>query len=343
MASAWIERGLRGCALMGLATSALLLAEHQRPVSGLCVAGGGCDAARRSALAELGGVPLPVFGLVFFAAVLALSLAARGQRLLVPMAAAGGLGGATLLGVQAFSLGALCPFCVLVDVAAMAVAALALVRHRYGSGPARSTKAWLIHGLVAAALCAGAVGLSELGARQLEASITHSLPPEIAREQKPGLVTIVEFLDFQCPACRAQHGQLKALLAAYRERIHMVYKHLPLPQHRHAEQAAHAHCCAEEAGAGAVMADELFAAKAVDTTDCEAIAARLGLDLAQFRACVASPHIRDRVVADRADASAVNVRGLPTYWIDEERFEGVHDGEVLRASLERALRRRDLR
>jgi len=37
-------------------------------------------------------------------------------------------------------------------------------------------------------------------------------------------------------------------------------------------------------------------------------------------------------------AASVGIRSLPTLWIGQERFEGVHERKVLQASIERALR-----
>jgi hypothetical protein len=34
------------------------------------------------------------------------------------------------------------------------------------------------------------------------------------------------------------------------------------------------------------------------------------------------------------------VRGLPTFWIGDERFEGVHEADSVRASIKRALQQR---
>ena len=70
-------------------------------------------------------------------------------------------------------------------------------------------------------------------------------------------MTLLEFVDFECPACRAQYGEMEKILAGYEGRIDVVFKNLPLPQHRYATDAARAFCCAEEKGQAMPMADRM--------------------------------------------------------------------------------------
>ena len=52
-------------------------------------------------------------------------------------------------------------------------------------------------------------------------------------------VTIVEFSDFQCPACRQAEVAIKQILADYPQEVRLVYRHLPLTQiHQQAMAAA---------------------------------------------------------------------------------------------------------
>ncbi len=53
-------------------------------------------------------------------------------------------------------------------------------------------------------------------------------------------VTIIEYGDFQCPACAFGATSLKASLAKYTDQVRFIYKHLPLPYHPQARPAAHA-------------------------------------------------------------------------------------------------------
>jgi hypothetical protein len=62
------------------------------------------------------------------------------------------------------------------------------------------------------------------------------------------VVTIVEFSDFQCPFCRVAAGKLDSLRDEYPRDVAVVYRHFPVPQHRHAVAAAQASECAGAQG-----------------------------------------------------------------------------------------------
>lgn len=51
-------------------------------------------------------------------------------------------------------------------------------------------------------------------------------------------ITIVEYADFQCPACRMAYQSLNQLKQKYRGKIQFYYKHMPLDFHRMAEPAS---------------------------------------------------------------------------------------------------------
>src|SRR6478609_1380375 len=58
-------------------------------------------------------------------------------------------------------------------------------------------------------------------------------------------LTVVEFGDYQCPACAMAQPTVKQLLSTYSGRVNFVFRHFPLPQHSNAIPAAMA---AEAAG-----------------------------------------------------------------------------------------------
>ena len=51
-------------------------------------------------------------------------------------------------------------------------------------------------------------------------------------------IVIVEFSDFQCPACRYAVGPAKNLIALYGKDVRFIFKHFPLMQHQLAKGAA---------------------------------------------------------------------------------------------------------
>lgn len=127
------RRGLPGWPLAALAAAGFLLSGYLWFGTGgaelrLCPAGSGCQVVQSSRWAFLLGVPLPVYGLVYYGALLVVSGwgtdPARRWQLALPVAAAGSGASLVFLGVQRFVLQTFCSLCVL--SAALSFALLAL-------------------------------------------------------------------------------------------------------------------------------------------------------------------------------------------------------------------------
>src|SRR5580704_72720 len=71
-------------------------------------------------------------------------------------------------------------------------------------------------------------------------------------------VTLVEYADFQCPACAAFHPIVKQLLAEDGSKIYFAYRYFPLPQHANAIVADEAAEAAGMQGKFWDMSDLLF-------------------------------------------------------------------------------------
>ena len=159
----------------------------------------------------------------------------------------------------------------------------------------------------------------------------------------PGHVTIVEFVDFECPFCRKLAPKLDAAIDQARQAqvpVRVVRKMVPLDQHKHAKAAALAWCCADAQGRGDAMAQELFAAApdALTPEGCEQLAVKVGCDRDRYRATLADPQLSERIEGDIADAKAANVRGFLTVFIGTQgRLSGAnHEPADLRLAIDRA-------
>jgi protein-disulfide isomerase/uncharacterized membrane protein len=328
-------------ATVGLGTSALLLYLHLFPGSGACGPEGGCDMVRTSAWSMVAGIPLPWLGVAYFGVLTAALLApALRKRWLLAMLGLGGLAsGVTLLVLQAAVIGALCPYCVVVDACSIGAGlclapALAVPRLRLAGRPV-----------------IGAFGLGAAVPVVLLAIFTTAEPPAVPSGPAPGVIadaqaedraTIVEFIDFECPFCRRQHARMAEVLAGLAGEgeeppVQLVYKHLPLRIHANAREAARFACCAEEQGRGGEMVDALFSRDALSTEACHECASELGLDDAALRECLDSTRPDARLDADAQDARAAAVRRLPTCFVGEQRFEGLQEEATLRAAIEQAM------
>jgi uncharacterized membrane protein/predicted DsbA family dithiol-disulfide isomerase len=318
-------------ALIGLGASIASLVDYLTPAPTFC-AESGCVTVRQSAWASPLGIPLPALGILYFTAMSVLAFWPR-PKLRVALAVIGAAAGIGLIAIQAFSIGAWCKLCLVADPAAI-LSAIAVVA---GAGTIRPT----LPNIAASPIVAGvAVLVLGLYSHRTGATVsTAPLPESVAREQQPGKVTIVEFVDFECPFCRALDKKLTEALERTQKPIRVVRKMVPLPMHRRAIPAAMAWVCADVQGHGDAMAKELFAMPPEEMTPAafEAAAARLGCDITKYRETFASAELRARIEQDMADAKAANLGGLPTIYIGRTKFDGSeHTPDALLAAIERA-------
>jgi len=321
-------------ALAGLAVSAMLAVDYRRSLPVFCSEGGGCEVAKHSIFAAFLGVPTPTFGVAAFSAIGLFALlpgrAARFGQLALSSGA--GVVGVLLLFAQAM-LGRFCPYCCVADASGVAcalVSAWRLVRAADQAPPAFSSA------LGAPALVAAAAVPFAIGSR------TSGVPAVIRAEQAAtpkGDVTIVDFVDFECPFCRMAQAELEPIVEAHRGRVRLLRRQVPLRIHAHSRDAARAACCGERLGKGDAMAEALFSAPVEQLTPagCEDLAERVGIALQPFRACVADPQTDARIDADRAEFKAAGGEALPMIWIGGRELVGVPPAEAVERALTEAL------
>lgn len=332
----WIVIALCAAALVA---SSLLLVDYVRPAPVFCGAEGGCGLVKRTVFAYPLGIPTPLIGIGGFMAIgLAQLLSGRRARIAQAMLASfAGIVAAGLLVVQAM-MKTVCPFCFVADLSALALLGLSVTRAVRGWDPpaARAQLAGAAFAIIVAVFAPVGFGMSKK-------AIPAEVPPVIADEMRKsprGKVTVVDFVDFECPFCRMTHADFGPILEKSRDKVRVVRKHVPLRMHPHAMDAARAACCGERQGKGDEMADALFTAPTSELTSegCEAIAVKQGIDLARFRECMKDPEIDARIRADGETFRAAKGHGLPTIFIDGMKLEGAQEREVLQSTLDSAIR-----
>jgi uncharacterized membrane protein/predicted DsbA family dithiol-disulfide isomerase len=324
-------------ALSGLAASAALLVDYVRPTPVFCQEGSGCDAVRRTVFAAPFHVPLPVVGLAGFLVLglLALTTGRRARVAQLALASGAALAGGMLLVIQ-FLLGRFCPYCCAAD--ASAIAALAVASWRVTRPPEPPGPRWWPYG--GGAALAVAVGVPLLYGMHKTVALPGAIAAELA-SAPPGKLTVVDFVDGECPICRMTQQELEPIFEAHGDRLHVVRRQVPLRSHGHALDAARAACCGERLGKGDEMAETLFAAPVETLTPegCERIAEHVGLAVDRYRACVADPATDERITADRAEFDAAGGEGLPTIWIGHRKLVGAQSREAIATALHEELER----
>ncbi|MCW1958880.1 MAG: DsbA family protein, partial [Mycobacterium sp.] len=160
-----------------------------------------------------------------------------------------------------------------------------------------------------------------------------------------GDVTFVEFLDFECEACRAAFPLVERLRADYGDRVNFVIRYFPIPSHFNAERAARAVESAGQQGKFEPMYKKMYETQAewgeqqtpADST-FRGFATELGLDIAAFDAAYYDPATLDRVKVDVADGKALGVKGTPTFFLNGDKLKFTNY-EDLSAAVEEALKK----
>lgn len=162
----------------------------------------------------------------------------------------------------------------------------------------------------------------------------YTLGPEAAP------VTIVEFADYQCPACQTfdmvEFPYVRERLLQT-GRVRFVYKDFPLDQHKWARLASHAAACANEQGKFWELHEALYRTQPEWSASRNAgarfwqLAQEAGVDLAAYDACMSSLKHAGRISAMVAEGMRLGVGSTPTFLIGDRLYPGVQSYDRLRA------------
>lgn len=155
-------------------------------------------------------------------------------------------------------------------------------------------------------------------------------------------VVLVEYGDFQCPACAQYYPIVKQVLDNYKDKIVFSFRHFPLSQHPNAKPAAYAAEAAGQQGKFWEMYDLLYAnqtawANLPDAASLfDSYAATLQLNLDQFKKDVAGDAVRQKVDAGYQSGLDSGVSATPTFFLnntaifprDYNEFKGALDAAL---------------
>ena len=140
-------------------------------------------------------------------------------------------------------------------------------------------------------------------------------------------VTLVEYSDFQCPACASTYPMVKQVAADYPEDLRVIYRHFPLTSiHSQAIVSASASEAAANQGKFWEMHDMLFNTQAQWSGNSDAkslfieFAKSLGLDEEQFTTDLSSDETIKKVEDARIKANGVGLRGTPSFFLNGKQI-----------------------
>jgi len=149
-------------------------------------------------------------------------------------------------------------------------------------------------------------------------------------------VTIVEFTDFQCPACGTMHPILEDVLKSYGNKVRFVVRDFPLNIHENAEKAAEAANAANAQGKFFEYIAVLFKnQKALDVPSLKKYASQLGLDRVKFDTALDRGVYASEVKKDISDGEVYGVGSTPTIFVNGVQLR-LLSADGLRAAIDRA-------
>ncbi len=163
---------------------------------------------------------------------------------------------------------------------------------------------------------------------------------------KKGKVTIVEFSDFQCPFCdRAANTMRKEVYPEYKDKVTFYFKHLPLPFHKWAGDAAIAAMCVKRDGG-----DEAFwklysyyfdNQKSLDESNLRdktyEFTKTLGLNAGKLKGCIENRETQGQLQKDMAEAEALGISGTPGFLVNGKKMSGAQPYTAFKAEIDAAL------
>lgn len=155
---------------------------------------------------------------------------------------------------------------------------------------------------------------------------------------------LVEFLDFECEACREAQPLVEDLKKEFGDRITFVTRYFPLPAYRNSATAALAVEAAAQQGKYEQMYAKMFETQTQwgEKQDSQAplfrtFAQDLELDLAAYDNAVADDKTKERIKKDIADGKALGVTGTPTFFLNGDKLT-LNTEEQFRQMLAEALK-----
>ncbi len=169
-----------------------------------------------------------------------------------------------------------------------------------------------------------------------EPSVTFADPVRGAAKAK---VTLVQFSDFQCGACKELSDNLEAVMRSYPDTVRLVWKDMPNESaHPLATLASIAAGCAGRQGKFWEYHDELFDRQAYLSEDEFAkIATDLELSAGSFKACYDARDTLAVVKKGYQEGRALKLLSTPTIFVGSKSYAGTLSVEDLSKLIQEAL------
>jgi protein-disulfide isomerase/rhodanese-related sulfurtransferase len=338
---------LMALSLVGLFDSIYLMWEYTSPAHPMVCMGGGCDAVRASAYSHLGGLPVPLYGvfmygflvlLLFLYPLLPTAYARLTQYFVLLVSGAAFLFSVYLTGIEAFVLHSWCIWCVLSALLVTAIFLLSIAERSRPAKPLEPAQALsavqqnfalilfgFVLGVPAFVMLTSRGSMPAVKPPSTQTVKTHLVRPDTYFYGNPDAsVTVVEFGDFKCPACRQAEIAAKKIREKFGDKIRFAFRQYPLINvHAESEKAAEAAECAGQQGKFWQAVDMFYDHQQdLSLPAINRYAGEMGLNSQKFVACLQKGEMVPRVTRDLMDGQALGVHATPTFFVDGQMIVG---------------------
>ncbi len=147
-------------------------------------------------------------------------------------------------------------------------------------------------------------------------------------------IRILDFSDFQCPACRVGAPILEMLMVKYPGKIQLIFKHFPLRMHVWSPVAHQSAECAAEQGKFWEYYRKIYENQPVWTAlpdpmvSFATYASEVGLNMDNFTKCMADPVVAEHIAGEKKEGEVLEVKSTPTFFINGKMFAGPFELQI---------------
>lgn len=160
-------------------------------------------------------------------------------------------------------------------------------------------------------------------------------------------VVLVEYGDFECPACYQYYPLVEAVKQKYGDQIKFQFRHYPLTEiHQNALIAARASEAADKQGKFWEMYAKLYEGQpnwkesSSPASVYETYAKELGMDVDKFKQDMKNESTNAIIQADRAEARKLGYSSTPTFEINGKKIENPRDVEGFSKLIDEAIKQK---
>lgn len=282
-----------------------------------------CNEVALSRMSVVLGVPLPLWGVAGF---LAMLLAAWHRlRLLWPLAGLATLASVGLLLEELLFVGAVCMLCEAVHLLALVLAGVAFWWHRRRGRPMTPTLWLTVGGLPAAVVLATAFLVPPYWAPLTwQDGVPHPHGEDAEGHHWVGAeepaITVEEFVDYGCPHCAVATNLTRRRLAAHADRLRVIRRNQPRMRCNEANRGCvtlrAAHCAGQQSKFWEMDAWLFTHAPGKAEVDVVEGARALALDEPSFVLCLQDPATYAWADGESKAARKLKIDMTPTYRVD---------------------------